>query len=369
MVVPHLAWLLLMMTRQLSATALPPPDATPPPALPPPPAPPQRPEAGDAPMQAVLVGVAVALMVLIPAVALLIVTVAFPAWQRLRRRFITMRCLSKPFYRWAFAQGKRFTDESIEDFCRKYALKYLRKRRKVGVDRDSRQLSDTELQALVETALAALRQRKAAVADELELRHEAVSPTLRRAFARYTEGLYAAARTNVGLSHAKVREYWIYRGPRWLFVTTTFIAAVFVVEETIGEPSARARMAHLVTSVLAVTTASVMLYFRLPDSIRSGVCRSAHDFYVTAKKHELKPPKEAAAAPAASDATMDDGTDADSGDDALPAVSLKASIKAKMARKAEGAPRCAGRWPGSASAPPRQRSACRQPRSQPRSPR
>lgn len=324
-----------------------PPDAAPPPSLPPPPQPPQAPEAADVPIQAMLVGVALTLMVLIPAVTLLTVTVAFPAWQRLRRRVFTMRCLSKPFYRWAFAQGRRFTDESIDAFCRKYAFKYLRKRRKVGVDRDSRLLSDTELQALVETALEALRQKKVAVADELERRHEAVNPTLRRAFARYTEGLYAAARTNVGLSHAKVREYWIYRGPRWLFVTTVFIGSVFVIEETIGEPSARARLAHLVTSVLAMTTASVMLYFRLPDSIRSGVCRSAHDFYVTAKKHELKTPKAAAAAPGAASASAsstdgaDDATDADSGDDTLPVVSLKASIKARVTRKAESAPRWA----------------------------
>jgi len=33
----------------------------------------------------------------------------------------------------------------------------------------------------------------------------------------------------------------------------------------------------------AMLTAFVMLYFRLPDSIRAGVCRSAHDCYVHEK--------------------------------------------------------------------------------------
>ena len=34
-----------------------------------------------------------------------------------------------------------------------------------------------------------------------------------------------------------------------------------------------------------------MLYFKLPDSIRSSVARSAHDCYVYAKKSELKEAK------------------------------------------------------------------------------
>jgi hypothetical protein len=38
-------------------------------------------------------------------------------------------------------------------------------------------------------------------------------------------------RTNIGLSHAKAREYWIYRGPRQLFTTGCFISFVIVVNE------------------------------------------------------------------------------------------------------------------------------------------
>ena len=98
--------------------------------------------------------------------------------------------------------------------------------------------------------------------------------------------------------------------------------------------------------MLAVTTAMVLLYFKLPDSIRSGVSRSAHDFYVKAKKHELKELKgiPKAAAAGASHGTpasevMDDTTDADSGDDAVPAESTEASASARVARKAARPPR------------------------------
>ena len=51
----------------------------------------------------------------------------FP-WVKSRRR------LSKPFYRWAFRQGKLFTADSIDYFMIKYLRKYLRKRQKLGAD-------------------------------------------------------------------------------------------------------------------------------------------------------------------------------------------------------------------------------------------
>ena len=51
----------------------------------------------------------------------------FP-WVKSRRR------LSKPFYRWAFRQGKLFTADSIDYFIIKYLRKYLRKRQKLGSD-------------------------------------------------------------------------------------------------------------------------------------------------------------------------------------------------------------------------------------------
>jgi len=206
-----------------------------------------------------------------------------PYWQHFRENILSARLISKPFYRWAFRQGRRFTDESIDYFTRKYMAKYLRKRRKLGIDRGSSTLTDHKMHQVIKTAIAALR-KKEPLAEALEASHSELPEHMRQAFAQFAKGLYEAGRTNVGLSHAKVREYWIYRGPRWLFVTTALIGSVFLVEETIKTPSHNDRMARLVTSTIGMTTACIMLYYKLPDSVRSGVCRSAHDYYVRTKK-------------------------------------------------------------------------------------
>ena len=95
-----------------------------------------------------------------------------------------------------------------------------------------------------------------------------VSPSLRGAFARFVEGLYEEACKNVGLSHAKVREYWIYRGPKWLLMTICLISGLLAVEEALGYPMHRERMARLASGVIAMTASCIMLYFKLPDSIR-----------------------------------------------------------------------------------------------------
>ena len=114
-----------------------------------------------------------------------------------------------------------------------------------------------------------------------------VSAPLREAFARFAEGLHAATCKNIGLSHAKVREYWIYRGPKWVIITAGLIAALIIVDETLGQPTAAERMSRLASATIAMTASCVMLYFKLPDSIRSSVARSAHDYYVETKHTEL----------------------------------------------------------------------------------
>ena len=114
-----------------------------------------------------------------------------------------------------------------------------------------------------------------------------VSAPLREAFARFAEGLHAATCKNIGLSHAKVREYWIYRGPKWVIITVGLIAALIIVDETLGQPTAAGRMSRLASATIAMTASCVMLYFKLPDSIRSSVARSAHDYYVETKHTEL----------------------------------------------------------------------------------
>ena len=151
-------------------------------------------------------------------VALLVMWI-LPCLRRRRIPYLKSRRLSKPFYRWAFRQGKLFTAESIDYFINKYSHKYLRKRQKLGFDQlhdeelsvhseplemSVHSLSGQEMEQLASIALVALHcDERVALALDKRMPH--VSASLRGAFARFAEGLYAATCKNVGLSHAKVR--------------------------------------------------------------------------------------------------------------------------------------------------------------------
>ena len=208
---------------------------------------------------------------------------------RLVKRFII-----KPFHRWSFAMGRRFTDESIADFTVKYLFKYLIKREKLNMERrSSRRLSKVELERVVHTAARALHLHGySAAADErddtleeaLARHHPELDPRLSSAVAEYAKGLHAACCTNIGLSHAKAREYWIYRGPRQLLTAVAGIVCVLILNEGIRTQSFIDRALGLSQGLLATLVAIFMLYYRLPDAIRSGVVRSAHDYYGKAKK-------------------------------------------------------------------------------------
>ena len=175
-----------------------------------------------------------------------------------------------------------------------YLKKYVLKRQKLRMDEP---MPIEEATRLVNTVAVALNEGSRVV-DALAEHHADVDVATRHAIAAYAKGLYAAGRTNIGLSHAKAREYWIYRGPRQLLTTICFIGAVLVVAETALDRTLRDRIVSISTSLLALLTAFVMLYYRLPDSIRAGVCRSAHDYYVE-QKAKLKPSRAADAAVAA----------------------------------------------------------------------
>ena len=215
-------------------------------------------------------------------------------------RGVWRRRVTKPFYRWSFQQGRRFTDESIHYFLVKYLHKYLRKRQKLHLDGVAR-IPREELDRMVQTAASVL-----AAGDGLEEAlaslHAQVPEATRAGFVHFAEGLHAACCTNIGLSHAKAREYWIYRGPRQLLTTVCFVAGVVVLNEAIREQAFDDRVVNIATSMLATLTAFVMLYYRLPDSIRSAVCRSAHDYYSVGKKQLAKEVAEARSGPYAGDA-------------------------------------------------------------------
>lgn len=84
-------------------------------------------------------------------------------------------------------------------------------------------------------------------------------------------------------------------------MTICFIVTAVVLSESLTSQTLNGRMVNLSVSLLALYTAFVMLYYRLPDSIRAGVCRSAHDYYVQQKKL-LKKREQAASHGGAEDA-------------------------------------------------------------------
>lgn len=214
------------------------------------------------------------------------------------------RKLSKPFYRWAFLQGRRFTDESIAYFTVKYMRKYLIKRRKLKLEGSGCKMSSQVIEHVVQTAAVALRDGADLSASLRSRQAGDLSDAALEGFAQFASGLHAAASTNIGLSHAKAREYWIYRGPRYLLYTVCFISGVFVINEVIRRPTFEERVVNVSGSMLASLTTFIMLYYRLPDSIRSGVCRSAHDAYAKGKKELEREAKAAAMASSASAAMI-----------------------------------------------------------------
>jgi len=179
------------------------------------------------------------------------------------------------------------TDDSIRYFIRKYVKKYLMKRSKEGLDKpmamdDINKVSEKATFLICQGAESPFS--AAALATAITTEFPVMADRNPGTFCEYCVSLHAACASNVGLSHAKVREYWLYRGPRQLFVSVLFICGSLTLQEALRDLSPADRAALLLTGLLALMTTFVMLYYRLPDSIRSGVCRSAHDHYVDYKK-------------------------------------------------------------------------------------
>ena len=78
-------------------------------------------------------------------------------------------------------------------------------------------------------------------------------------------------------------KYWVYRGPRLFVLLIIVIVVTFVVFEVVEKPSIEQRLSRILQNLTLLITSAIMLYYRLPDSIDSAICRSAHDFYVKSK--------------------------------------------------------------------------------------
>ena len=150
-----------------------------------------------------------------------------------------------------------------------------------------------------------------------------------REYVGYADALEYALRANIGLSHAKAREYWIYRGPRQVVLVACALLVVLLVQELINPPTPQSRLASAVASVAGLLSALVMLYYRLPDSIRSGVSRSAHDHYVKSKRRIEKRSSSASLA-----ASMSGSIGVGTGDLVAPKMTTMQSLAMPRTRRA-----------------------------------
>jgi hypothetical protein len=113
----------------------------------------------------------------------------------------------------------------------------------------------------------------------------------------FAMGLGEAVSKNVGLDHSKVRdddvvywylirEYWLQRGPRWLITAIVFFVFTVVCQGMLKSQKEASNNSFYTLAVNAVEFIidTVMLYFRLPDSIEASISRAAHDFYVDYKR-------------------------------------------------------------------------------------
>ena len=251
------------------------------------------------------------------------------------------RCLSKPFKKWAFAKGVQFTQIFSQQFINKYLLKFLRKHAKaadtnLSIAGRSEHRESIALAVRMTDILLNGQCGKPASGEVAELRRDELRASLRGAIdaslmgqgdceaqadatkgveaetlsplrlirsstclnaqpreewanelVDFAMGLGEAVDKNVGLDHSKVREYWLQRGPRWLITAIVFFVFTVVCQEMLKSHQKEASndsFYTLAVNAVAFIIATVMLYFRLPDSIEASISRAAHDFYVDYKR-------------------------------------------------------------------------------------
>mmetsp|Transcript_37514 Transcript_37514/g.88851 ORF Transcript_37514/g.88851 Transcript_37514/m.88851 type:complete len:361 (+) Transcript_37514:97-1179(+) len=233
------------------------------------------------------------------------------------------RWVTKPFKRWAFAQGVEFTNKWRRHFACKYLgkfLHYIAKHEGKIYDRNDRkslkiatQLTDVLMpvagkkagyaerppRAALEEAIAAALdsesrntqgadmalslQRSAAAHPGADMARSTDEQSMRKLvgeLAEYAEGLGKAIDANRGLDHSKVREYWLQRGPRLLLTAVGYFVFTVILSESLRENSPGNRIYSAVVNSAALIIAVVMLFFRLGDSIEAAISRSAHDHYM-----------------------------------------------------------------------------------------
>ena len=174
------------------------------------------------------------------------------------------RCLVKPTKRFFFAYADNISNKWIKISFHKYTLKYINKLNKVH------KLNNNSTEELfdIETMDSSQYYR---VTGLIEFRYN----------------LQNNLDKEKGLAHSKVREYWLRRGPRLLFVLILTILITIVLAVLLLDRSFNENMYSILVGLNLILFSIYMLYARLIDSISGAMMRIGHDNYTRWKSTQL----------------------------------------------------------------------------------
>jgi hypothetical protein len=139
----------------------------------------------------------------------------FPTINYTQYNIPTIRCLS-----------------TNQEFNYKYIKKYIKKRRKSGIDAISTNVDDHDSAVTIASYLCIDTWRTpdlSVLTAHVCEKHASLAenPERTNQICQYSIGLHDASISNFGLSHAKVREYWLYRGSI-AFLTNVYLCRLFL---------------------------------------------------------------------------------------------------------------------------------------------
>jgi hypothetical protein len=173
----------------------------------------------------------------------------------------SLRCITKPFKRWAFAKGVAYTLEHSLAYGNKYLLKFVRKRRKMASALGASHQAGAQVRLLeaseADTLSRALANQlvssgktkekndlRASLAEVIRAHLQGagimIDADARAWIHEYTEyalGLGEVLEKNKGLDHSKVREYWLARGPRLLLTALIYLVFLIICQEVVARSS------------------------------------------------------------------------------------------------------------------------------------
>jgi hypothetical protein len=207
-----------------------------------------------------------------------------------------LRNISKPFKRWAFNRAKIYTFNYIKIYNKKYIIKYLNKRKKIETKKNNIKLLNLIDKLNTEELLTKIEKNKTNdfaniinIINTYLLNNSKITEiydyNLIIDLTNYIIELNNINKKDIGLDHAKVREYWLKRGPRIFITSILLVSFNYILHISFKETDYNTNIYLILINMIALLLSFYMLYYRLPDSIESAIARTTHDYYVKTKKN------------------------------------------------------------------------------------